>query len=149
MRDKVLEQPDRERLIELARNLADIVSITGEEKEVAEYLGGELEKLGMEVEYQEVEEGRPNVIGTLKGSGGGPTLMFCAHMDHFDNPQETVVTRDRVYSRGLANMKCAFPCYLEAVAALQRAGVRLKGEVIISAVVAGMKKGKSGGFPGK
>ena len=44
MRDKVLEQPDRERLIELARNLADIVSITGEEKEVAEYLGGELEK---------------------------------------------------------------------------------------------------------
>ena len=32
----------------------------------------------MQVEYQEVEEGRPNVIGTLKGSGGGATLMFCA-----------------------------------------------------------------------
>ena len=79
MRDKVLEQLDRERLIELARNLADIVSITGEEKEVAEYLGVEFEKLGMEVKYQEVEEGRPNVIGTLKGSGGGATLMFCAH----------------------------------------------------------------------
>lgn len=71
VREKVLEQFDRERLIELAKNLAGIVSITGEEKAVAEYLGGEFARLGMEVKYQEVEEGRPNVIGTLKGSGGG------------------------------------------------------------------------------
>jgi len=149
MRDKVLEQPDRERLIELARNLADIVSITGEEKEVAEYLGGELEKLGMEVKYQEVEEGRPNVIGTLKGSGGGATLMFCAHMDHFDNPQETVVTEDRVYGRGLVTMKCAFPCYIEAVEMLQKAGVALKGDIIISGVVGEIEKAQVGRFQGK
>ena len=61
MRNPVLEELDRDRLIEIARNLADIVSITGEEKEVAEYLGSEFEQLGMEIEYQEVEEGRPNV----------------------------------------------------------------------------------------
>src|SRR3989304_5238605 len=149
MRDKVLEQPDRERLIELARNLADIVSITGEEKEVAEYLGGELEKLGMEVKYQEVEEGRPNVIGTLKGSGGGATLMFCAHMDHFDNPQETVVTEDRVYGRGLVNMKCAFPCYIVAAEMLQKAGVALKGDIVISGVVGEIEKAQVGRFQGK
>jgi acetylornithine deacetylase/succinyl-diaminopimelate desuccinylase-like protein len=76
MEKQVLEQVDRNRIIELARNLADIVSITGEEEEVAKYLGGEFEKLGMEVEYQYVEDGRPNVIGRLKGSGGGATLMF-------------------------------------------------------------------------
>ena len=99
--EKVLEQLDRERLIEIATRAADIVSITGEESEIAHYLGGEFEQLGMEVKYQEVEEGRPNVIGTLKGSGGGATLMFCAHMDHFDNPQPTVVTGDRIYGRGL------------------------------------------------
>src|SRR3990167_6901494 len=149
MRDKVLEQPDRERLIELAGNLADIVSITGEEKEVAEYLGVELEKLGMEVKYQEVEEGRPNVIGTLKGSGGGATLMFCAHMDHFDNPQETVVTEDRIYGRGLVNMKCAFPCYIEAVEMLQKAGVALKGDIIIAGVVGEIEKAQIGRFQGK
>ncbi|MCZ6452091.1 MAG: hypothetical protein O6918_14680, partial [Deltaproteobacteria bacterium] len=82
MMDKMFEQLDRARLIEITKNLADIVSFTGEEQPLAEYLGGEFERLGMEVNYQEVEEGRPNVIGTLKGSGDGATLMFCGHMDH-------------------------------------------------------------------
>src|ERR687887_509800 len=140
MEEQVAEQVDRNRIIELARNLADIVSITGEEKEVAEYLGSEFKNLGMQVEYQEVEEGRPNVIGTLKGSGGGATLMFCAHMDHFDNPQETIVEGDRIYGRGLVNMKAAFPCYIVAVEALQKAGVELKGDIIISGVVGEIEK---------
>jgi acetylornithine deacetylase/succinyl-diaminopimelate desuccinylase-like protein len=147
--EEVLEQVDRQRIVELARNLADIVSITGEEKEVAEYLGSEFKKLGMQVEYQEVEEGRPNVIGTLKGTGGGATLMFCAHMDHFDNPQETIVEDDRIYGRGLVNMKAAFPCYIEAVAAIQKAGVELKGDLIISGVVGEIEKAQIGRFQGK
>jgi acetylornithine deacetylase/succinyl-diaminopimelate desuccinylase-like protein len=103
----------------------------------------------MQVEYQEVEEGRPNVIGTLKGTGGGATLMFNAHMDHFDNPQETVVEDDRIYGRGLVNMKAAFPCYIEAVAALQKAGVKLKGDLIISGVVGEIEKAQVGRFQGK
>jgi acetylornithine deacetylase/succinyl-diaminopimelate desuccinylase-like protein len=146
---QVLEQVDRQRIVEIACKLADTVSITGEEKEVAEYLGSEFERLGMHVEYQEVEEGRPNVIGTLKGSGGGATLMFCAHMDHFDNPQETMVEDDRIYGRGLVNMKAAFPCYIEALAALQKAGVQLKGDLIISGVVGEIEKAQIGRFQGK
>jgi acetylornithine deacetylase/succinyl-diaminopimelate desuccinylase-like protein len=147
--EKVLEQLDRERLVEIATRLADTVSITGEESDVAHYLGSELERLGMEVKYQEVEEGRPNVIGTLKGSGGGATLMFCAHMDHFDNPQETVVTGDRIYGRGLVNMKCAFPCYIVAVEMLRKAGVDLKGDIIISGVVGEIEKAQVSRFAGK
>jgi acetylornithine deacetylase/succinyl-diaminopimelate desuccinylase-like protein len=146
---QMLEQVDRQRIVEIACKLADTVSITGEEKEVAEYLGSEFDRLGMQVEYQEVEEGRPNVIGTLKGSGGGATLMFCAHMDHFDNPQETVIEDDRIYGRGLVNMKAAFPCYIEAVAALQKAGVQLKGDLIISGVVGEIEKAQIGRFQGK
>jgi len=146
---QVLEQVDRQRIIEIACKLADTVSITGEEKEVAEYLGSEFERLGMQVEYQEVEEGRPNVIGTLKGGGGGATLMFCAHMDHFDNPQETVIEDDRIYGRGLVNMKAAFPCYIESVAALQKAGVKLKGDLIVSGVVGEIEKAQIGRFQGK
>src|SRR3989337_2482173 len=149
MRDKVLEQPDRERLIELACNLADKVSITGEEKEVAEYLGAEFEGLGMQVEYQEVEDGRPKFIGRLKGIGGGATLMFNAHMDHFDNPQETVVEDDRIYGRGLVNMKAAFPCYIEAIAALRKAGIKLKGDLIVCGVVGEIEKAQIGRFQGR
>jgi acetylornithine deacetylase len=149
MQEEILQQLDRGRIVELACNLADIVSITGAEKGVAEYLGGEFEKLGMQVEYQEVEEGRPNVIGTLKGTGDGATLMFNAHMDHFDNPQETVVEDERVYGRGLVNMKAAFPCYIEAVAAIQRAAVKLKGDIIIAGVVGEIEKAQVGRFQGK
>jgi acetylornithine deacetylase/succinyl-diaminopimelate desuccinylase-like protein len=149
MSEQVLNQVNRNRIIELACNLANIVSITGEEEGVARYLGSELEKLGMQVEYQYVEDGRPNVVGTLKGTGGGATLMFNAHMDHFDNPQETVVDDDRIYGRGLVNMKAAFPCYIEAVSAIQKAGVKLKGDLIISGVVGEIEKAQVGRFQGK
>lgn len=149
MEAEVLEQVDRERIVELASNLANIVSITGSEENVARYLGSEFEKLGMDVEYQYVEEGRPNVVGRLKGTGGGATLMFNAHMDHFDAPQETVVEDDRIYGRGLVNMKAAFPCYIEAVAGLQKAGAKLKGDLIISGVVGEIEKAQIGRFQGK
>lgn len=147
--EEVLKQVDRNRIVELARNLANVVSITGEEEEVAKYLGSEFAKLGMQVEYQYVEDGRPNVVGILKGSGGGATLMFNAHMDHFDNPQETVVEDDRIYGRGLVNMKAAFPCYIEAVAALQKANVKLRGDLIIAGVVGEIEKAPIGRFQGK
>ncbi len=147
--EKLFKQLDRKRLIERTKNLADIVSITGDEKPLAEYLGGEFESLGMEVTYQDVEEGRPNVLGTLKGSGGGATLMFCGHMDHFDNPHDTMVKNNRVYGRGLVNMKCAFPCYLAAVEMLVKAKVPLKGDIIISGVVGEIEKAPIGRFTGK
>src|SRR6266576_4468117 len=149
MSEQVLNQVNRNRIIELASNLANIVSITGEEEGVARYLGSELEKLGMQVEYQYVEDGRPNVVGMLKGTGGGATLMFNAHMDHFDNPQETVVDDDRIYGRGLVNMKAAFPCYIEAVAAIQKADVKLNGDLIIAGVVGEIEKAQIGRFQGK
>ena len=149
MQDEVLEQVDRQRIVELACDLANIVSITGDEENVAKYLGNELQKLGMDVEYQQVEEGRPNVVGRLKGTGGGATLMLNAHMDHFDAPQETVVDDDRIYGRGLVNMKAAFPCYIQAVAALQKAGVKLNGDLIVAGVVGEIEKAQIGRFQGK
>jgi acetylornithine deacetylase/succinyl-diaminopimelate desuccinylase-like protein len=147
--EKVLQQLDRNHLIDIAKNVAGIISITGEESAIAHYLGGEFEQLGMQVRYQEVEEGRPNVIGTLKGTGGGATLMFCAHMDHFDTPQETKVEGDRIYGRGLVNMKCAFPCYIVAVEMLKKASIKLKGDIVISGVVGEIEKAQVSRFTGK
>ncbi|MBI2361021.1 MAG: M20/M25/M40 family metallo-hydrolase [Deltaproteobacteria bacterium] len=149
MKEKVLEQLDGKRLVELAMQAADTVSMTGEEKPFAEFLGREFERLGMEVKYQEVEEGRPNVIGTLRGSGAGPALMFNGHMDHFDNPQPTELVGDRIYGRGLVNMKCAFPCYLTAVEMLQKARVKLLGDLIISGVAGEIEKAPVSRYAGK
>src|ERR1043166_8532360 len=121
-KDKVLQQLDRNRIIEISKNLAETISITGEEYNVAHYLGSEFEKLGMTVKYQEVEEGRPTVIGTLQGS---------------------------ICGRGLVNMKAAFPCYIVAVEMLQKAGVELKGDIIISGVVGEIEKAQVNRFSGK
>jgi len=129
---------NRERLIELCKNLANTLSATGEEEAVARYVGEELQRLGMDVRYQEVEPGRPNVIGTLHGSGNGPVLMFNAHLDHGggkDPPQATEVIGDVIFGRGLFNMKAAFACYIMAVEMLQKAKVSLRGNIIISGVV--------------
>jgi acetylornithine deacetylase/succinyl-diaminopimelate desuccinylase-like protein len=48
---------------------------------VAELIAGRLRGAGMEVEMVEVRPGRPNVVGRLRGRGGGPTLMLCGHTD--------------------------------------------------------------------
>ena len=37
--------------------------------------------MGLHVQWQQVEEGRANVLGTRRGTGGGPALMFNGHMD--------------------------------------------------------------------
>ena len=70
-----------ERVVNLTRSLVDIPSATGEERRVAEFLVGYMKEIGLEAKLQEIVEGRANAIGVLKGTGGGPTLMFNGHLD--------------------------------------------------------------------
>ena len=48
---------------------------------MADVMRGELEEIGLHVQWQQVEDGRANVLGTWAGTGGGPTLMFNGHLD--------------------------------------------------------------------
>lgn len=143
---------DERRILGTARALVDIPSPTGSEEAVAHEVKARCEALGLTTVLQEVEAGRPNVVGTLPGAGGGPILMFNGHMDtsysgteaHLrDRPgfQPASYERDgRLWGLGIANMKGAIACYLEAVAALLDAGVRLRGSVVVAAVVGEIEK---------
>jgi acetylornithine deacetylase len=103
--------------------------------------------MGLAVSWQEVEDGRPNVLATLVGTGGGQTLMFNGHMDTSYSGREphlrgkagfqprATVSDGLVWGLGIANMKGAIACYLEAVRAIQDAGVVLRGDVQVAAVV--------------
>ncbi len=147
---------DPERLTELACRLVDVPSPTGSELSIAECVRDACEAIGLEVAWQEVEVGRPNVLATLPGSGGGKTLMFNGHMDtsysgeeeHLRNrpgfqPKATV--RDgHIWGLGITNMKGAIACYLEAVHALQDAGLTLRGDVMVAAVVGEIEKAQWG-----
>ena len=54
-----------------------------------------------------------------------------------------------IFGLGIYNMKGALVCYLQAVRALQRAGVRLGGDVILGAVAGEIEKTQWGEYTGK
>jgi acetylornithine deacetylase len=119
---------------------------------MAEVVRDRFEDARLRVAWQEVEAGRPNVIGTLEGAGGGPTLMFNGHMDTSYSGREPhlrgivgfqpqpLVKDGRIYGLGISNMKGALACYLEAVRAVRDAGIVLKGDVLIACVVGEIEK---------
>jgi acetylornithine deacetylase len=147
---------DERRLVDTARALVDIPSPTGSEEAVAQEVKNRCDALGLTSVLQEVEECRPNVLGTLRGVGGGPTLMFNGHMDTSYSGSEphlrgrpgfqpAAYEHDgRLWGLGIANMKGALACYLETAAALQDAEVRLRGSLVIAAVVGEIEKSQWG-----
>jgi len=156
----ILAEIREEEIVAMACDLINIPSPTGEELQMAQYMQQALKQLGLEVTWQEVEEGRANVVGRWAGTGGGKGLMFNGHMDTSNTGREefltgigykpqAVVNNGMVYGLGIYNMKGALVCYTHALKTLKRAGVRLKGDVIIAAVAGEIEKTQWGEFKGK
>jgi acetylornithine deacetylase len=151
---------DRDRLVDWASKAISIPSFTGSEEEMARFVAQTFEELGLQVQWQQVEEGRANVLGTLPGAGGGPALMFNGHMDtsysgrepwlaHVPGFQpEPFVREGRLYGLGISNMKGALACYVEAGRALVDAGVRLRGDLLVAAVCGEIEKAQYGDAQG-
>jgi acetylornithine deacetylase/succinyl-diaminopimelate desuccinylase-like protein len=151
---------DRDRLVETASRLVDVHSFTGDEQRAAELVVTLLEELGLHVQWQQVEENRANALGTWAGAGGGKSLMFNGHLDTSYSGREpwlrnvpgfqpkAFVEDGRLYGLGISNMKGAVACYVEAVHALQDAGVRLRGDVLIAAVCGEIEKTQYGDAQG-
>ena len=68
-------------VVKKTEEMIKIPSVVGAEGELAEYLRGELDSLGLEAEMHEVEPGRPNVYARLVGDGPGKRLNFNGHTD--------------------------------------------------------------------
>ena len=87
---------------------------------------------------------RPNVVGTLKGLGGGRSLLLNGHIDNVTvEPQDdwthapfgAEVFEGRIYGRGACDMKGGLVAGLAAIRCLIETGVCLKGDVVFSSVV--------------
>jgi acetylornithine deacetylase len=151
---------DRDRLVEWARLAIGTPSFTGDEHAMAELMRETFLDLGLQVQWQQVEDGRANVLGTLPGAGGGPSLMFNGHMDTSYSGREpwlrhvpgfqpsAFVEDDRLYGLGISNMKGALACYVEALRALADAGVRLRGDLLVAAVCGEIEKTQWGDAQG-
>src|ERR1022692_1364875 len=158
--ERILAEVREDEIVAMSTDVINIPSPTGEELQMAQYMLSALQNLGLEVTWQEAEEARANVVGRWKGSGGGKNLMFNGHMDTSNTGREeflsglgykphAVIKDGFIYGLGIYNMKGALVCYTNAVKALQRAGVRLKGDVIIAAVAGEIEKAQWGEFKGK
>jgi acetylornithine deacetylase len=151
---------DERRLVDLALRLVSTPSFTGSEQAAAELVRDELESIGLQAQWQQVEDGRANVLGTWSGTGGGPTLMFNGHLDTSYSGREPwlqgipgfqpegFVRDGRIYGLGISNMKGAVACYVEAVRSLIEDGVRLRGDVMIAAVAGEIEKTQEGDAQG-
>jgi acetylornithine deacetylase/succinyl-diaminopimelate desuccinylase-like protein len=86
--------------------------------------------------------------------------MFNGHMDTSYSGREpwlkdvpgfqpsAFVKNNRLYGLGISNMKGALACYVEAVRALQDAGVKLRGDVLLAAVCGEIEKTQYGSAQG-
>jgi acetylornithine deacetylase/succinyl-diaminopimelate desuccinylase family protein len=124
----------------------------GNEREAQQWMAQRMAELGLEVDRWDVLPGRPNVVGVLRGLGGGPTAVLNGHIDVCEDrlldrwasdPYEPVVRDGRLFGRGASDMKSALASFLFAVTVLREHGVRLRGDVILQSVM-----GEEGGDPG-
>jgi acetylornithine deacetylase/succinyl-diaminopimelate desuccinylase-like protein len=147
---------DRDRLVEWAARAIGTPSFTGDEQPMAELMRETFVEMGLRVQWQQVEDGRANVLGIREGSGGGRSLMLNGHMDTSYSGREpwlagvpgfqpsAFVEDGSLYGLGISNMKGALACYVEALRALADAGVTLRGDLMIAAVCGEIEKTQYG-----
>jgi acetylornithine deacetylase len=121
---------------------------TDGEKALAGWMTDQMRGLGLEAELTPVPGDRVNAIGRLRGTGGGKSLLFNGHID--TNPVTEGWTVDPwggkvdekfIYGIGVSNMKSGDAAYFCALKTLIDAGVKLKGDVILTFVVGELQGG--------
>lgn len=156
----VLEAVDPSRVTARLRELVRVESLGGRERPAQERVAGWLESDGLEVDRWEIDlesvaahpaysaeverDSALGVVGVLEGVGGGRTLVLNGHVDvvPVGDPDTWTVppfggeVRDgRVYGRGAVDMKGGLVATVEALRAVRRSGVRLRGRALLQSVV--------------
>ena len=146
---RVLACIDADAVVEWTRELVRIPSVyrpqTGEaEEDAARWVKARFEQLGLEVHWEVVAPGRPNVIGILRGPAEGRTLMLEGHTDVVTEgdaaawahpPFAAEIEDGRIYGRGGNDMKGGLVAAIMATKAIVDSGVKLNGSILIGALV--------------
>ncbi len=116
----------------------DLVPGSAGEENIARFISNWFERAGLEVVWEEVASGRPNVIAIARGTGGGRSLLLNAHMDTvgiigMEHPHDPYIQNNRLYGRGAYDMKGGLAAIMAAGSAARKHSLR--GDVIVTAVV--------------
>jgi len=107
------------------------------EAAVARRLVDAFQAWGIDAKLMDAIGGRPNVVATIKGSGGGKSLMFNGHIDTVDvigmihSPLAANEKDGRMYGRGTSDMKGGVAAMCVAASRLQG---KLKGDLVVACV---------------
>src|SRR5262250_561995 len=149
-RTSLLSQIDATRSLDFLAAMIQHKSYSGtpEESALARFMVENLKELGLEAELQPVPDSRFNAIGRWRGAGGGASLLFNGHLDTNPvtegwtvDPWGGLVDDKFIYGIGVSNMKSGDAAYYCAVKTLIDAGVRLKGDVVLTFVVGELQGG--------
>jgi succinyl-diaminopimelate desuccinylase len=148
--ERVLDHIDPDQVVAWTQELVRIPSVyrphTNEgEEQAATWVRARFEEMGLETYWEVVAPTRPNVIGLLRGIDGHKTLMFEGHTDvvtegdsdawTHGGPFSAKIIDGRIYGRGANDMKGGLVAAICATQAILQSGVRLKGDILIGALV--------------
>ena len=158
--DTVVEQY-RGEMTDTLVNLVRIPSVVGNEKPAQDFMQEQYERLRLDVRTFEADkskvgqhsayvesglpfEGRPNVIGVLRGDTQKKSIILNGHVDVVSpepvdqwqhDPWGAEIEGNRLYGRGAVDMKAGVIANLFALKALLKAGVEPGGDVMLQSVI--------------
>jgi acetylornithine deacetylase len=124
-------------LVRIDSTNPDLVPGGAGEGELAAFVAAWCGAAGLEVEVLEPMPGRPSVVATARGTGGGRSLLLNAHLDTvgvagMEEPFAGRVAEGRLYGRGAFDMKGSLAASL--LAAARARDLSLAGDVVVTAV---------------
>src|SRR5487761_227661 len=147
--DHVIDLIDREEVSKLTLDLVRIHSPRGKEEQVGSFIHEWMIKNDIPAFKQQVSPGRNNVIGRIRGTGDGPSLIFNSHMDTgFGLPEDYWILGkpkvaftegweegDKLIGRSVINDKGPMAAFLIAAKAINDSKATLNGDIILTTVI--------------
>ena len=105
---------------DILRKLVALPTVTGDSQaahELIDYVASFVAQRGMHVERY-IANGYESIVATSQPHDKTPTVMLAAHADVVAAPDELFVMRrdgDKIYGRGVLDMKCALAAYLQII----------------------------------
>ncbi|CAC95522.1 ArgE/DapE family deacylase [Listeria innocua] len=134
---------ERERKIQILKDIVNIDSTNGHEEQVANYLQKLFAEYGIESKKVQYDVDRASLVSEI-GSNDGKVLAFSGHMDVVDAgdvskwkfpPFEATEHEGKIYGRGATDMKSGLAAMVIAMIELHEEKQKLNGKIKLLATV--------------
>jgi acetylornithine deacetylase/succinyl-diaminopimelate desuccinylase family protein len=145
VQDRVLDyiEGHRDEVVSFMQRLLRTVSVTGDESEIGALVAAECRADGLDVKLVEPAENRVSVVARYNGTRGKPRMMMYSHYDTVPPgdleswthpPFSGEIAEGQIWGRGACDNKVATCGLIMAFRAINRLGIRLKGDIVFTHV---------------